>query len=180
MSYFGNFNNLIYDFTVNSDSEKQQYAVMDLTTRISTYGSPKDFEQLYAQYQIEEFQTPEIISYKLYGKFDYHWTILYVNQITNMETDWPLNAINLSQYCIEKYGQSEVNSIHHYRSLSTGITGTPDDLLFLQTQYGGADILPVTNFDYETELNESKRTIRVIKPNYIGTFAKEFIKGLTQ
>jgi hypothetical protein len=170
--------NVLYDFTINSDTTKQVYAISDLTTRVSTYASVKNMTLLCNSYTISNNETPEEIAFKIYGDQNLHWTIIYINGITNLLTDWPLNAMTLAKYCEDKY--SNVNAIHHYKVLSNGIVGTPNDLQFLTDKFGSDNIVAITNLDFETEENEKKALIQVIKPEYISGFVTNFMDNLAK
>lgn len=177
--YFKDFNNIYYDFTLNSDVEPQKYVVQDITTRVTTYADQKSLEYLTFNYIITNNEKPEQIAFNLYGNQYYHWTILYVNAIYDMRTQWPLSDSELSEYITSKYG-ANYTQIHHYKSMSTGIIGTTNDLIAMGDMYGEDDIVSVTNQDYEIELNERKRQIILIKPQYVGDFVSDFQKSLRQ
>lgn len=172
--FFQNFDTIQYDFTINSDKTKQQYILQDLTMRIDIKAD--NFRLLCDDYEIKTNETPEIIADSLYNDLLLHWTILYMNNITNMQTDWPLSDLAFNSYITKKY--SDINAIHHYESISTGTFGTVNDITSLIRTFGVDDVKSVTNFDYETRLNENKRFIRVVKPQYIIGFVKQYETAL--
>jgi hypothetical protein len=62
----------------------------------------KDFLDLitiYDLYDIEDGETPDIISNKIYGKPTYHWLIMLVNQRFDYIKDWPMSEYELIRYC---------------------------------------------------------------------------------
>lgn len=46
----------------------------------------------YDDYYIQDGETPEIISAKLYGNTTYSWLVLLINNITNTDTEWFISA----------------------------------------------------------------------------------------
>jgi hypothetical protein len=46
----------------------------------------------YDDYYIQDGETPEIISARLYGNTTYSWLILLINNITNLDTEWFISA----------------------------------------------------------------------------------------
>lgn len=54
-------------------------------------------------YQILEGETPEIVSKKFYNSTQYHWIVLYLNNITDPRFDWPLSDYNLQKMIYENY-----------------------------------------------------------------------------
>ena len=56
------------------------------------------------------------------------------------------------------------------------VTSSTGSLIRVQLTGNSNTINPVrsiTNYDYETKLNEEKRRIRVLKPAYVGSFISE-------
>jgi hypothetical protein len=132
---------------------------IDIFHRVTTI---KHFEEdyLFANlYDIKESETPEILANKLYGDSEFHWVILLVNNIINVRTDWPRDSRELNDYINSKY--SESGGVHHYIDADGDIVDGP-------TSY------PVSNYDYEAKLNENKSKIKLVKPEYINKFVKNF------
>lgn len=117
---------------------------------------------VYDYYDIVEGETPEIVAEKIYGNAQYHWIIMLVNERYDYLNDWPLTQPNLDQYIIDKYGET-ANNIHHYENAS-GIVVSSD--------YPSA--VPITNANYEAQLNESKRTIKIISKQLLSTILNNF------
>jgi hypothetical protein len=55
-------------------------------------------------YTIQEGETPDSIAYKELGSSEWFWTILVLNNITDMNTMWPMTADELDKYIEKKYG----------------------------------------------------------------------------
>ena len=58
---------------------------------------------MFDSYNIKTWDTPEKISYDLYGTTEYYWTILYVNDIFDMYFDWPMSDEELQKYADDNF-----------------------------------------------------------------------------
>lgn len=168
MAYFTRF-----PLTPYINSNNVDYSVVvDITKRVSTKKEIKENFTLYDEYDIEDGETPEIVSYNLYGTTEYHWIILLLNDIIDPRYDWILSASNLRRYVEDKYGSDDANiyAIHHYEAtLNNSIVVDFDDTNF-------PDKVSISNIDYEIAQNERKRRIKVLKKEFIPSFVTEFGK----
>lgn len=76
------------------------------------------FNAVYAsskQYTIKPGETPDSIANVAYDDPEKFWTILLLNNITNMNTEWPLDQDVLDVYLNDKYG-SEVDKPRHWET----------------------------------------------------------------
>ena len=185
--FFSNFPTTLYknDETDNLDT------VTNLTANFTIYNSIVSNSSSYYDYVISEGDTPETVSYKIYGNAEYHWLIMRVNGIMDIKTDWPLTYSQLMDTIEDTYGLAWAKTHYYdYYKLETRTlvkTGeineeyvtidasTYSSLTPSTTQYilpdGTAMRVVITKlrrtyYDYMMELNESKRTIRVIKAEY--------------
>ena len=122
-------------------------------------------------YDVQNGEAPEIIAHKYYGDPELHWTILVANDIVDYYHDWPMSQQTFEQYVKERYGNP--NAVHHYEVTQTsGDTTEVINVGMNTTDYGSA--LPISNYQYEMSLQEQKSQIRLIKPQFIEDFVKEF------
>jgi hypothetical protein len=174
MSYFKNFSLITYDYTIKSDPLNIIETIPDLTERINLNISLDNLAQLCNEYLITSNTKPEQLSAILYNDPLLHWTILYINGISNLSAEWPLSDIALSAYITTKYGVGNEFVTHHYEKMPEGIYV---DYQFCIDTYGETPTL-ITNYDYESMLNDQKRIIKVIKPEYIAMFVQMFNNSL--
>lgn len=111
------------------------------------------------RYYVKDFETPEILAHKLYGRSDYHWILLLANDIIDVQREWPISQEELVTYVNDKYGANNSSSIHHWVLKEDKSVIVDWDA----QQELDAKIESVTNLDYETDLNEQKRQI-IIPP----------------
>ena len=96
----------------------------------------------------------------------------------------------LYTHMLQKYGTEEqISQVHHYETrkvldeygrivLNSGLI-VDEDFSFTYTTTTGTSITqnvagPVSNFDYETRVNNQKRVILVLKPDYLSVVVNEF------
>ena len=142
----------------------------------------------FTYYQIPENTRPDVVAQNIYGDPELDWVILIANNIMNVRDEWPLSNNDLYDYMLEKYGSIEkLNEINHWETTEirddyTRIllrSGLEVDKEFRftysisNTTYTVNPTAAVTNEDYEIRKNESKRTIKLLKPQYISTFVKD-------
>ena len=109
------------------------------------------------RYYVKDFETPEILAHKLYGRSDYHWILLLANDIIDVQREWPISQEEIITYVTDKYGANNSSSIHHWVLKEDKSVIVDWDA----QQELDNKIESVTNLDYETDLNEQKREIIV-------------------
>ena len=153
------------------------------------------------RYKITGDERPDNVAERVYGNNNLDWVILMSNNIIDINNEWPLDQLQFNQYLNEKYTPQELASIHHHEttefrdrdnqlivpaglivdenwsmeSLSGGqikSTNTPSDTSNMSQK----PIKSVTFLEFETDLNEEKRNINVLKPDLLGLFMKEFVR----
>lgn len=163
--YFKKFNKILYPFRING--KDTPIALMDITNNVRIKQEVLSNITLYDEYIIRDGETPEILAEKFYGRSDYHWIIMLTNNRYDSVADFPQPDRVIEEMVITKYGDNHVNDIHHYEQ-------TINDVIYIVDESEAVDIIPITNRDYEFNLNESKRKIKVISPNIINQLLTQF------
>lgn len=180
--YFEYFPKTLYDFSV-TDSQDVKY-VTDFFHRVKITAEMINGVGAYQKYIVKDGETPEIISHKLYGTPLYHWAIMMANDFTNPYTDFPMSSRVFEEYMDENYYNNR-NDIHHYEdslgNIITPITiiGIGSNCLYnpVSSTWEPIDVsnyTSVTNEQYEFLKNEKKRTINIIRPQFIGAVVRTF------
>lgn len=121
-------------------------------------------------YTIQDGEQPEDVAYKLYGNGKLGWTILIVNNILDPYNEWYLSGEILEDYVVRKYGANFLNTHHHWV-----LPERPEICVeYNAAKLASGEIVPVTNYEHEVILNDGRREIKVISPNNIRDFVKEF------
>lgn len=161
--YFTNFPKIYYAFKFKDELGLR--VMLDITRNVRPLKKILDNSILYGDYDVSGEDTPEIIAERLYGNPELHWILLLINEKYDYLNDWPIPDSIFNQYVAKKYGEGNENNVHmlhgreHYRSP----TGRVVDSTYPQA-------VPVTNFEYEYELNQSKKRIKVVQPKYVSIF----------
>ena len=173
MGYFQMFPDTLYDAKGNGN-----YTVMkDIMTRVKLVASKKENILNFDYYNVQDGETPEMIAHKYYGDVNLHWTILVANDIVDYYNDWPMSVQKFEKFVFEKYDNPQ--AIHHYEiSQTSGETTTTIDVGMNTTDYPSATA--ISNYTYEDRLQEQKRQIRLISPDFISQFVSEFEKKLSE
>ena len=167
--YFANFPLIPYDSVGNGKFK----LVTNLLKRVAVRTKVRTNTALYDTYDVKEGETPEILADKLYNDVELHWVILLVNNVTDRYHQWPKNTNQFIAYINDKY--SNVDATHHYEiSQVSGDTTIKIDIGTDNTDYPTASI--VTNYEYEEDLQDKKRKVRLLDPTYIGAFVAEYEK----
>ena len=120
MGYFRELPNLeVLNRTKNDVSNDETVVIKNLFKRAKVR---EDFISVAAgfdYYSITENERPDQIAEKIYGDPELDWVVLLVNNISNVNDQWPLNVDSFNKYMIHKYGSEEAYSdIHHYETIS--------------------------------------------------------------
>lgn len=135
--YFKNFNKIYYDLEGNKD-----YTLLTNLLSFVRVGTPYlDDITTYAYYNVKDGETPELVSYKLYGTIDYYWSLFLINEnIKNYWDDWPKGQQELNQYIDDVFGN--VNAIVFYPNLPLYNASTnPNSVIFYRSTKYIADTL---------------------------------------
>ncbi len=163
--YFHNFPTIAYDATGN----KIFQTVSDILTRIVARAQVKTRDVLFTKHQILEGESPESLAFNYYGRAEYHWIILMLNQYYDRYYDWPMTQRDLQAYVISKYANPD--GINHYEiSQKSGNTNTKIWVELTDEPSATA----VTNFEYEAEENEKRKEIKLLDASYLAAFINEF------
>lgn len=156
---------------------------------------------LYYKYNVDENLTAELISSKYYGTPNYVWAIYYANNIFHPVHDWPKPNRVFNAFLKNKYGNIDAiqqvynpdgslnhDAIHHYEIedayfdstknywVKTGKKFVIDKQQFLETALtkSASLVSAVSFYDYEYNLNESKKNIIVIDKKFLYQIVSEF------
>jgi len=167
--------------------------VRDITRRAAFSKASSPYENLYELYTISDGETPESVGVKFYDSAFYHWVILLFNEIHNPYFDWPVDQITLDYFCQKKYGRDTdgeflMIKVRHYElaNLVVGdivpfVSGFPWVPPTVPVDAQGNVIqlaYPVTFYDYEQGINDAKRVIKIMSPEILGDFIREYEKAV--
>ena len=170
MTYFQKFPHIVYEFN------NTHTVVKDIFVRSAFISEYKPLTDLYSSYIIQDGETPQTIAAAMYGSAFYHWVVLMFNEIHNPYLDWPLTTQTLEKYCTDKYGAA-MYMIKHYVSSDGNVVGEVKVFSSPGTWIPPTDLgnnIGISFYDYESQLNEEKRHITLLRPELLGEFVKQF------
>ena len=184
--YFRNLPNFEYISRINERKTNK-----DFLTVKNLFRRPIIREDLFTdfmsftKYRIVGDERPDEVAYDVYGESDLDWVVLLSNNIINVRDEWPLNQHDYRNYLIEKYGNdtSEIDKIKFYETKeikdSKGKVFVPKGMQVdstFETTFldSGTNLLitvspieGITYRTYEERLQEDKRNINLLKPEYL-------------
>ena len=140
----------------------------------------------FTKYIVEGDDRPDNVAEIVYGDPTLDWVVLMANNITNIQSEWPLSQADFNTFLLDKYENETLlySGIHHYESnevktsrdvivIPSGMkVGIGQSVSFyddgLKQQVTKTDVAsPITNYMYEDKINNDKRNIFILKPIYL-------------
>ena len=184
---------------IKTDSFGNSVVMTDLLARCSIIPEILKNPLVYYDYDVQDGDTPEIVAYKYYGDSYRYWVVLFANKITDPQWDWPLSSNDFDAFILNKYQSfNPYSTVHHYEKIitqydATTQTTTVKNIIIDEDTYNslatgtntytlptGSVTITITKsavsyYDYELNLNESKRSIKILNSAYIDALEKQFI-----
>ena len=139
----------------------------------------------FTKYQIIGDDRPDNVAFTNYNDSTLDWLVLMANNILNVTDEWPISQSSFDEIMLERYGSYDTlfNGIHHYETTEVrdsrnriivpsglkvdsdySITFFDDNADQMKTL---TPVISVTNYQYEEKINNEKRSIYLLKPEYI-------------
>jgi len=187
MAYFKRLPDLIYPSFKKDISSFDYIKIKNLFKRAKLRDDFLNVFSAFEKYSIIGDERPDNVSEKIYDDPEYDWLILIVNNVQNARTDWPMSQSDLSSFLSEKYTSQELSQINHYETRevrnSLGELILPGKLIVdsnftlkyvdLGTTTTYSSLVSVSNFEYENYLNEEKRNIVILRPEFVKLVEKD-------
>ena len=138
----------------------------------------------FTKYSVEGDERPDQVAYNFYQDSGLDWVILTTNNIVHVRDEWPMGQQDFLNYLNSKYTDAELLNVHHYETKiirdSRGRLIQPEGLTVpaghsitfldngvLRTE---SSLSTIDFLEHETNLNDEKRNINILKPSYISLF----------
>lgn len=152
----------------------------------------------FEQYNIKGDERPDQVADLFYDDPTLDWVILTTNNIIDQRYSWPMSDYELYEYAYKKYGE-DINAIKHYETyeivdssdtervvLDAGliVDGNFTFKFYNPTTQSYSELSnefvakPITNWEYETRLNDEKRTIVILRRTYLDRAILDSIREL--
>ncbi len=187
MTYFRQLPNIQYQNFLNDRTGSQDYLLMkNIFLRGKLREDLSSNFTVFQKYSIKGDERPDEIAYDVYGSSEYDWVVLITAKIITYQNDYPLTSQELYDYTLNKYGVEEMNDINHYES--TEVRDQLDRLVYPAGIVVAKDftipnpdiptsfispVVGVSNFEYETNKNDRKRNITILRPSYLNEFLND-------
>ena len=196
-SYFRNVPDFEY---VSRTADTKQISKYQKVKNLFKRGKLKNdiFNDLtyFTKYQIVGDDRPDNVAFKVYDDETLDWVILLSNNITNIQTEWPLDHQSFYNFLIDKYGSEEqIHAVHHYETQEVRNSDeaiiVPKGLKVPQNysiEFYDTDLesyttasnitTEITNYTYENKIEENKRNIYVLKAQYINVILNDMEESM--
>ena len=150
----------------------------------------------FTKYQIVGDERPDNVAFNVYNDETLDWVILLANNITNIQTEWPLDHQSYYNFLIDKYGsEEEIHGVHHYETQQVRDTNktiiVPKGLKvpknysieFYDSRLDSYTTMSnitteITNYTYENKIEENKRNIYVLKSVYLNVILNDMEESM--
>ena len=186
MGYFRELPNLLYpSFLSEKVSSLDFIEVKNIFRRVKMRDDLFNNFTLFDKYEIPEGARPETVAEELFGSPNFDWIILTVAGIINVRNEWPLSNRDLYNYVDNKYGDS-INSNRFFETIE--VKNSDEQLILPKGKIVDSNftipkpgeptailnpVVGITNYEYETRLNEEKRNIFVLREEYLQEFIED-------
>lgn len=194
--FFSKLPNVEYDIKpIKFPISTQEYVlVKNLFRRFKISDTAFTSTVYFNKYTIVDGDRPDIIANKFYGTPKYDWIVILTNNIINPIFEFPIAERCLYDFVASNY--SSPDDVHHYETLE--VTNSIGEILLqagfvvdagyvsmthkfydritgqVFTKTGSTITKSVTNYQYEQKLNDSRREIYILRPEFIDRFVSEF------
>ena len=187
-SYFRQLPQLDYPSLSNDRKSAYDYQLVKnlfkrAVLRDDVFNDVTNFEK----YSVEGDERPDQVAYDFYGDSGLDWIILTTNNIIHVRDEWPMSNRDFLTYLNEKYTSEELSNVHHYETREirdesntliqpAGVRVKSDySVTYVEndTVKTKSSIKMLTFLEHETNLNDAKRNINILKPDYVEIFLRD-------
>jgi hypothetical protein len=190
MAYFEELPNIAYPSLLPSSNKiEDRILVKNIFKRSKLRTDIDQAITAFNYYYVEQGMRPDMVAKSLYDDSELDWMILTANNITNIRDQWPLEHNDLHEYMLDKYGsEANISGIHHYETrkivdeynrvvIPAGLE-VDVNFSFKYKNYSNSivtvnPVSAITNYQYEVKLNDEKRRIKVLKPQFVSLFLSD-------
>ena len=192
MGYFRELPNLLYpSFLPDKTSSLDFVEVKNIFRRAKLRDDLQNNFTVFEKYEIPMGLRPDTVAEELYGSDELDWVVLTVAGILNVRNEWPLSDRDIYDYSLDKYGES-LNSVKFFETTEVKDTngrmmlpkGKVVDSNFTIPKPGEPTatlnpVVGISNYEYETRLNDEKRSIFVLREEYLQQFLNDMRELMT-
>ena len=187
-AYFRQLPNLDYPSLRNDRTSSYDYEIVKnlfkrAVMRDDIYGSVTNFEK----YSVKGDERPDQVASRFYSDPALDWVILTTNNIIHVRDEWPMGSQDFLTYLNQKYTAQELSNIHHYETKNIRDTNgnliqpaglhvdSDHSITFVDNGVTRTEsqITSFTFLEHETNLNDKKRNINILKSELLDLFFRD-------
>jgi hypothetical protein len=188
-SYFRQIPNLDYPSLRNDRNSAYDYQVVkNIFKRAVIRDDIFNEITAFTKYSVVGDERPDQVAYQFYNDSGLDWVILATNNIVHVRDEWPMGNQDFLTYLNGKYTEAELSNIHHYETKiirdSSGTLIQPEGktvpagytVNFLDNGVlrSESSLTSFSFLEHETDLNDAKRDINILRPEFLGLFLENF------
>ena len=188
-AYFRQLPNLDYPSLKNDRTSAYDYQVVkNIFKRAIIRDDIFDEATAFTKYSVIGDERPDQIAAGFYNDSTLDWVVLTTNNIVHVRDEWPMGNQDFLTYLNEKYTAEELSNIHHYETKlirdSSGKLIQPvgltvpagHSITFLDNGVlrEESSLTSFTFLEHETDVNDNKRNINILRPEYLNFFLESF------
>ena len=173
----------VYDFQIVKNLFKRAVLRDDILEDVTSF----------EKYTVQGDERPDQVAYDFYGDSALDWVILTTNNIIHVRDEWPMSNRDFLTYLNEKYTSQELSNVHHYETTilrdslgnliqNSGLNVEENhSVTFLDNEVYRTEQnrKQITFLEHETNLNDKKREINILKRSLIEVFLKDMSEIMT-
>ena len=188
-SYFRQLPNLDYPSLANDRKSAYDYQVVkNIFKRAVLRDDIFDEVVAFTKYSVVGDERPDQVAFDFYGDSGLDLGVLTTNNIIHVRDEWPMGNQDFLTYLNGKYTDQELSNIHHYETdllrdsqgklIQPKGLNVPGDYSISFLDNGvlrtESKITSFTFLEHETNLNDEKRNINILRPEYLTIFLENF------
>ena len=179
MKYFENIPSIKYPYygkmIGDDDMKVTMVDTVDIMLRFRIRGVVSNNPLSSYNYEWQTGDRPDTVAALYYGSSDFAWLVMMSASAFDWLYDFPMPQRQFQDYIASKYGSfmSSISTVHHYED---GDGHVIDVQSYIESE--DPKKRSVNCFQFEEEVNESKRNVKLISNEYIGAISAEYTKLL--
>ena len=184
--YFSNLTDFLYaNRTKDGRSEGDYSIVKNFFKRVRLRDDIFQDLTFFTKFTVAGDDRPDNVANTVYDDPSLDWVVLLSNNIVNVQSEWPLLQNDFDRFMLDKYGTyDKMNDTHHYETkevkntagaviVPEGLQVASDYSVTYYDWYQSGEVTrsdittEVTNYDYESKLEDAKRNIFLLKNSYL-------------
>ena len=188
-AYFRQLPNLNYPSLKNDRTSAYDYQVVkNIFKRAVIRNDVFDEVTAFTKYSVVGDERADNVADNFYNDSTLDWVVLTTNNIVHVRDEWPMGNQDFLTYLNGKYTEAQLANIHHYETKvirdsngkliqPSGLTVPADHSISFVDNGVLREESSLTSFtflEHETNINDNKRNINVLRSEYLNFFLESF------